>query len=81
MFNNGKQVKITDFGFSRSITSSSVKTALGTKGYLGVEVLFGRPVDYLSDIFALGATLHYMLTLETPDIVDNIKKSFFKIPD
>src|SRR5262245_40868400 len=68
-------VKILDFGLAKATPAlpegSHVATAtqqtgagvvLGTVGYMSPEQATGRPVDYRSDQFALGAILYEMAT-------------------
>jgi Tol biopolymer transport system component len=70
------RVKILDFGLAkntaaiasaatvdRTITQDTTPGAvLGTVGYMAPEQVRGQPADQRSDIFALGAVLHEMLT-------------------
>ena len=73
MFEDGKILKIADFGFARNMNgnSSSIST-LGTSDYMAPEVLFRKPVPFKSDMYSLGLTLHFMLTKELPDFRDNV---------
>lgn len=81
IFEGGEKVKIADFGFARSISTNSIKSKnLGHEGYQAPEDLLGRPPSDKSDVYALGASLHFMLTKKTPDIYDNVKKGIFNIP-
>ncbi len=72
-------VKILDFGLAKSPPApgegSQVATAtqqtsagvvLGTVGYMSPEQATGRPVDYRSDQFALGAILYEMVSGRRP---------------
>lgn len=56
-------LKIIDFGIAREYKEQSVKdtTVLGTKGYAPPEQYTGQ-TDARSDIFALGMTMHHLLT-------------------
>lgn len=70
------RVKILDFGLAKTnagITSAvtvgqtisqgtTPGAVLGTVGYMAPEQARGQPADHRSDIFALGAVLHEMLT-------------------
>lgn len=56
-------IKIIDFGIAREYkeNNSSDTTVLGTKGYAPPEQYSGQ-TDQRSDIFALGMTMHHLLT-------------------
>jgi serine/threonine-protein kinase len=66
-------VKLLDFGVARlrgpagmseSLTWTGV--VLGTPSYLAPELWQGAPADERSDLYALGATLHYLVSGATP---------------
>ena len=56
-------IKIIDFGIAREYKEQSLvdTTVLGTKGYAPPEQYSGQ-TDARSDIFALGMTMHHLLT-------------------
>ncbi|WP_456109897.1 serine/threonine protein kinase [Roseburia hominis] len=56
-------IKIIDFGIAREYKEQSLAdtTVLGTKGYAPPEQYSGQ-TDARSDIFALGMTMHHLLT-------------------
>lgn len=56
-------IKIIDFGIAREFKQdwNSDTTVLGTKGYAPPEQYVGQ-TDQRSDIYALGMTMHYLLT-------------------
>lgn len=56
-------IKIIDFGIAREYKAQSLSdtTVLGTKGYAPPEQYSGQ-TDQRSDIFALGMTMHHLLT-------------------
>ena len=62
-----KEVILVDFGLARRISTDSdgTKTLVGTVGYAPLEQFKGRP-EIRSDIYALGATMHHLLTGERP---------------
>ena len=70
-------VKVGDFGLSISTLTRDVRHELGTTGFEGTpqfaapEQLRGEPLDVRADIYAVGATLYYLLTgrppLDAPD--------------
>ncbi|MEQ8191057.1 MAG: protein kinase [Candidatus Eremiobacterota bacterium] len=59
---DGRAILI-DFGIARVIDrdSNTEKTVIGTEGYCPVEQYRGK-VEARSDIYALGATMHHLLT-------------------
>lgn len=61
-------VKLVDFGLAKADAATTVQkksAALGTRGYAPPEQYQGRS-EPKSDIYALGATLHHMLSGEDP---------------
>jgi len=71
-------VKVGDFGLSisTSLRGDSNLTAdgtfLGTPAFSSPEQLRGDELDIRSDIYAVGVTLHYMLTGQMPFKADNM---------
>lgn len=51
---NGSHVKIIDFGFSDSDSSTVLKKPAGTLTYASPELREGREADYRTDIYSLG---------------------------
>ncbi|MCF7804186.1 MAG: protein kinase [Candidatus Marinimicrobia bacterium] len=69
MLDAGKDVRIMDFGLSRSplvATMTSLGTAMGTLGYVAPEQVTNMNVDHRTDIFSLGVVLYELLTNELP---------------
>jgi serine/threonine-protein kinase len=63
------QVKVADFGLSRTLAESRATQAnvlLGTAHYVAPEQVEGKDSDHRADLFALGVVLYEMLTGATP---------------
>ena len=63
------EIALVDWGESRLIDDPAVVStgsAVGTPAYMSPEQARGEPADASSDIYALGATLHHVLTGELP---------------
>jgi hypothetical protein len=77
-------VKVGDFGLSISTLTRDVRQELATTGFEGTpqfaapEQLRGEPLDVRADIYAVGATLYYLLTgrppLDAPDFRELVSK-------
>ena len=61
MVTDQDEIKLIDFGIARPFKSQQQATIIMTVGYAPPEQLHGRP-EPRSDIYALGATLHKVLT-------------------
>lgn len=69
LLNADKQLKVTDFGIARIVTSSTItytSTVLGTVHYISPEQAKGKYVDEKSDIYSLGIVLYEMCTGRVP---------------
>lgn len=60
-----KRVHLVDFGIARTDITRKQTSALGTPGYAPPEQYQGK-ADPRSDLYALAATLHYLLTNRDP---------------
>jgi uncharacterized RDD family membrane protein YckC len=64
------RVKIGDFGLSKSLVSGAdltkTGTFLGTLLYAAPEQIKGDRVDYRTDVYAVAATLYFLLAGEAP---------------
>lgn len=70
------EIKLIDFGIARTFQSQRQSTIIMTLGYAPQEQLLGMP-EPRSDIYALGATLHRVLTFH--DAANN-KPTIFSFP-
>jgi tRNA A-37 threonylcarbamoyl transferase component Bud32 len=68
MVDRSGQIKLIDFGIARSFQPGKAKdtTLLGTPGYAAPEQHGQSQTDVRSDIYALGVTLHQLLTGHDP---------------
>lgn len=61
----GGLIKVTDFGIARAASDSDVDPEAdiaGTPCFMSPEQVLGQAIDLRADIYALGATLYYLLT-------------------
>jgi len=60
---SGKEIVLIDFGLARSVKPDEGRamTVVGTPAFAPEELYMGRP-EPRSDIYSLGATMHYLLT-------------------
>src|SRR5438874_2434175 len=70
------EIKLIDFGIARTFQSQRQSTIIMTLGYAPPEQLHGMP-EPRSDLYALGATLHRVLTRHD---ASNNKPSIFSFP-
>src|SRR5229473_1360547 len=66
MLNPNGRVVLVDFGIARLFKAARKGTMIGTLGFAPPEQYQGN-VDPRSDIYSLGATLHYVLTGRDPE--------------
>lgn len=65
MLTNFGKIYLVDFGIARFFNPTARGTMIGTQGYAPPEQYRGQ-VEPRTDIYALGATMHYMLTGRDP---------------
>jgi len=65
MINNRNQIRLVDFGIAKTFQTGSKGTMIGTEGYSPPEQYRGEATESV-DIYALGATLHHLLSNQDP---------------
>jgi len=65
MINQYNRVMLIDFGIAKPFRGEQKGTMIGTEGYSPPEQYRGE-ATHLADIYALGATLHHVLTRKDP---------------
>jgi CHASE2 domain-containing sensor protein/tRNA A-37 threonylcarbamoyl transferase component Bud32 len=80
LLENG-EVKVTDFGIAKAVSSSRTKTGviLGTPNYMSPEQIMGQKIDLHSDIFSLGILFFQLLTGELPFKAENLSGLLYQI--
>ncbi|MBX3013609.1 MAG: RDD family protein [Caldilineaceae bacterium] len=70
MVRTDSEIKLIDFGIARHFKPGQIKDtqAFGTMGYAPPEQHGKGQTDIRSDIYALGATLHHLLTGQEPSL-------------
>ncbi len=69
MLDEQQNIRIMDFGLSKSTlitTMTTLGTVLGTLGYVAPEQITGSEVDHRADIFSFGVIMYELLTGELP---------------
>ncbi len=81
MLLNNEQVKVTDFGIAKAISSSRTRTGviLGTPNYMSPEQIMGQKIDSRSDIFSLGVLFYQLITAELPFHGENLSSLLYQI--
>ena len=67
MINTHNHVVLVDFGIAKNFTTEQKGTIVGTEGYSPPEQYRGNATQ-MADIYALGATLHHVLTRRDPQL-------------
>ena len=66
LLQNDGTIKIVDFNVAYQVDSSATATVVGKHAFIPAEQFRGKPTPQ-SDIYALGATMYYLLTGEEPE--------------
>ncbi|MEO8353350.1 MAG: protein kinase [Chthoniobacteraceae bacterium] len=77
MVNGRGELKVTDFGISRSMSDSMTRVSMsnnaGTLAYMSPEQALGAPPSTGDDIYAFGATVYDLLTGKPPFFRGNLQ--------
>lgn len=65
MLDHHEKIRLIDFGIARAFSAGQKGTMIGTEGYSPPEQYRGEASE-AGDIYALGATLHHLLTKQDP---------------
>lgn len=80
MIASGTDVKIADFGAAFLRKSQVVQTqAMGSPYYMSPEQILGKPLNFHSDMYALGVVLYELLTGKKPFLAENLEALLDKI--
>ncbi len=68
LHNDGTEIKIADFGAAiNKVSDRTVITNVGSPAYMAPELVTGQAqASHLTDIYALGVVMYYMLTAKLP---------------
>ncbi|MBW2096872.1 MAG: protein kinase, partial [Deltaproteobacteria bacterium] len=80
LLHNGN-IKVTDFGIAKAISSTRTKTGviLGTPNYMSPEQIMGHKIDARTDIFSLGVLFFQLLTGKLPFHGENLSGLLYNI--
>jgi serine/threonine protein kinase len=77
---SGTEIKVADFGAAYLRTEAATQVAdIGSPSYMSPEQVRGEPLDYHSDMFALGVVLYQLFTGERPYVAATLEELFAKI--
>src|SRR5437868_6732172 len=76
LISSSGQVKVTDFGIARAASNAQealtqTGAVMGTATYFSPEQAQGRPIDYRSDVYAMGIVLYEMVVGRPPFYNEN----------
>jgi serine/threonine protein kinase len=79
-------VKILDFGLARMDTAvgprlTQTGVIVGTPAYMAPEQILGQPVDFRTDLFALGVLLYELATGSNPFVAKSVSGTLAHIVD
>lgn len=81
MYLGDTNVKVTDFGTALMETSdrSQVTDTVGSPAYMSPEQVYGKPLNFQSDIYSLGVVMYQLLCSRLPHNAKTQKELFQKI--
>ena len=81
LHNDGSDIKIADFGASiNKVSDRTIITNVGSPAYMSPELVTGGvQASHLSDIYALGVVMYYMLTARLPFTGANTMSVIYQI--
>ncbi len=81
LHNDGTEIKIADFGASiNKVSDRTVITNLGSPAYMSPELVQGQAqASHLTDIYALGVVMYYMLAGKLPFAGANTMSVIYQI--
>ncbi|MGE0874827.1 MAG: serine/threonine protein kinase, partial [Burkholderiales bacterium] len=80
MVSQGTDIKVTDFGAAYLHKAQQTQIAdIGSPLYMSPEQISSRPLDHLSDMFALGVVLYELLTGVRPFAAPSITEIFRRV--
>ncbi len=68
ILNDEGMLKLIDFSVARQVETNVTGSVVGKPNYMAPEQFRGKPIPK-SDIYSLGATMHYLLTTEEPEAI------------
>ena len=79
--NSSGQVKLADFGVSRTMLFSQVRSSVGTEAYLSPERMRGERYTIASDVWSLGLSLVEMALGKPPTLFSNTSEQIHDVSD
>lgn len=77
---SGTNIKVADFGAAYLHTVADTQLAdIGSPTYMSPEQVRGQPLDFCSDMYALGVVLYQLFTGQRPFVAPTIEALFGKI--
>ncbi|KAE9553077.1 hypothetical protein FO519_003710 [Halicephalobus sp. NKZ332] len=81
LVNSSGEVKLADFGVSRTMLFSQVRSCVGTEAYLSPERMRGERYTIASDVWSLGLSLVEMALGKPPTLFINTSEQIHDVSD